>query len=84
MSKLVKKVFFDNTAKSTAEALEFLSDQAVALGISDAPLLGNSQRAGRACFDLMGRRVAGSQRGIVLRRQADGTVRKVMVHEQYR
>jgi len=56
----------------------------VALGISDAPLPGNSQRAGRACFDLMGRRVAGSQRGIVLRRQADGTVRKVMVHEQYR
>ncbi len=35
MSKLVKKVFFDNTAKSTAEALEFLSDQAVALGITD-------------------------------------------------
>ena len=35
MSKLVKKVFFDNTAKSTAEALEFLSDQAVALGIAD-------------------------------------------------
>ena len=61
-----------------------LQSQAVALGISDAPLPGNSQSAGRACFDLMGRRVAGSQRGIVLRRQADGTVRKVMVHEQYR
>lgn len=35
MSKLVKKVFFDNTAKSTAEALEFLSAQAVELGITD-------------------------------------------------
>jgi PTS system fructose-specific IIA component len=35
MSKLVKKVFFDNTAKSTAEAIEFLSAQAVELGIAD-------------------------------------------------
>lgn len=35
MSKLVKKVFFDNTAKSAAEALEFLSAQAVELGIAD-------------------------------------------------
>ena len=35
MSNLVKKVFFDNSAKNTAEAIEFLSDQAVALGISD-------------------------------------------------
>lgn len=35
MSKLVKKVFFDNAAKSSAEAIEFLSDQAVALGIAD-------------------------------------------------
>ncbi len=35
MSKLVKKVFFDNTAASTAEALEFLSAQAVELGIAD-------------------------------------------------
>lgn len=35
MSKLVKKVFFDNTAKNTAEAIEFLSDQAVELGITD-------------------------------------------------
>ena len=35
MSKLVKKVFFDNAAVNTAEALEFLAAQAVALGISD-------------------------------------------------
>ena len=35
MSKLVKKVFLDNTATSTAEALEFLSEKAVELGISD-------------------------------------------------
>ncbi len=35
MSKLVKKVFFDNTAKNSAEAIEFLSAQAVELGISD-------------------------------------------------
>ncbi len=35
MSKLVKKVFFDNTAKTSAEAIEFLSAQAVELGISD-------------------------------------------------
>ena len=35
MSKLVKKVYFDNTAKNTAEAIEFLSAQAVELGISD-------------------------------------------------
>lgn len=35
MSKLVKKVFFDNTAKNTAEAVEFLSEKAVELGISD-------------------------------------------------
>lgn len=35
MSKLVKKVYFDNTAANTAEALEFLSAEAVTLGISD-------------------------------------------------
>jgi PTS system fructose-specific IIA component len=35
MSKLVKKVFFDNSAKNTAEAIEFLSAQAVELGITD-------------------------------------------------
>ena len=35
MGNLVKKVFFDNTAKSAAEALEFLSAQAVELGIAD-------------------------------------------------
>lgn len=35
MSKLVKKVFFDNAAANTAEALEFLAAQAVELGISD-------------------------------------------------
>ena len=35
MSKLVKKVFLDNTAKSTTEALEFLSEEAVKLGIAD-------------------------------------------------
>ncbi len=37
MSDLVKttNVFFDNPATTTEEALEFLSDQAVALGISD-------------------------------------------------
>ena len=35
MSKLVKKVFFNNTATTTAEAIEFLSAQAVELGISD-------------------------------------------------
>ncbi len=35
MSKLVKKVFFDNDAKNTAEAIEFLAAQAVELGISD-------------------------------------------------
>lgn len=35
MSKLVKKVFFDSTAKNTAEAIEFLSAQAVELGITD-------------------------------------------------
>lgn len=35
MSKLVKKVFFDNTAASAAEALEFLSEKAVELGIAD-------------------------------------------------
>ncbi len=34
MSKLVKKVFFDNSAKTSAEAIEFLSDKAVELGIS--------------------------------------------------
>ncbi len=35
MSKLVKKVYFDNTAKDTAEAIEFLSAEAVELGITD-------------------------------------------------
>ena len=35
MSKLVKKVYFDNSAKNTAEAIEFLSAQAVDLGITD-------------------------------------------------
>lgn len=35
MSKLVKKVFFDNAAANTAEALEFLAAQAVELGIAD-------------------------------------------------
>ena len=35
MSKLVKKVFFDNPAKDTAEALDFLAEQAVELGITD-------------------------------------------------
>lgn len=35
MSKLVKKVFFDNSAKTSAEAIEFLSDKAVELGIAD-------------------------------------------------
>lgn len=35
MSKLVKKVYFDNSAKDTAEAIEFLSAKAVELGISD-------------------------------------------------
>lgn len=35
MSKLVKKVFFDYPAETTQDALEFLSDQAVKLGISD-------------------------------------------------
>ena len=35
MSKLVKKVYFDNSAKNTAEAIEFLSAQAVELGITD-------------------------------------------------
>lgn len=35
MSKLVKKVFFDNSAKNAAEAIEFLSAQAVELGITD-------------------------------------------------
>lgn len=35
MSKLVKKVFFDYPAENTADAIEFLSEQAVALGISD-------------------------------------------------
>lgn len=35
MSKIVKKVFFDNSAKNTDEALEFLSAQAVELGIAD-------------------------------------------------
>ena len=35
MSKLVKKVFFDNSAKTSAEAIEFLSDKAVELGIGD-------------------------------------------------
>ena len=35
MSKLVKKVFFDNTAATTAEALDFLSEKAVELGIAD-------------------------------------------------
>ena len=35
MSKLVKRVFFDNSAKNTAEAIEFLSAQAVELGITD-------------------------------------------------
>ncbi len=35
MSKLVKKVFFDNSAKNTAEALDFLAAQAVELGITD-------------------------------------------------
>ena len=50
MSKLVKKVFFDNTAKSTAEALEFLSDQAVALGVTndrDAVLAAFNKREGQ-------------------------------------
>lgn len=35
MSKLVKKVFFDYPAQNTAEAIEFLSEQAVKLGIAD-------------------------------------------------
>ena len=35
MSKLVKKVYFDNSATNTAEAIEFLSDKAVELGIAD-------------------------------------------------
>ena len=35
MSKLVKKVFFDNASKTTAEAIEFLSEKAVELGIAD-------------------------------------------------
>lgn len=35
MSELVKKVFFDNPATNTAEALDFLAAQAVELGISD-------------------------------------------------
>lgn len=35
MSKLVKKVYFNNSAKNTAEAIEFLSAQAVELGITD-------------------------------------------------
>ncbi|MDO4798745.1 MAG: fructose PTS transporter subunit IIA [Coriobacteriales bacterium] len=35
MSELVKKVFFDNPAKNTAEAIDFLAAQAVELGISD-------------------------------------------------
>lgn len=35
MSKLVKKVYFDNTAKDTAEAVEFLSEKAIELGITN-------------------------------------------------
>lgn len=35
MSNLVKKVYFDNSAKNTAEAIEFLSAKAVELGITD-------------------------------------------------
>jgi len=35
MSKLVKKVFFDNSATTSAEAIEFLSDKAVELGIGE-------------------------------------------------
>ena len=35
MGNLVKKVFFDNSAKTSAEAIEFLSAQAVELGITD-------------------------------------------------
>lgn len=35
MSKLVKKVYFDNAAKNTAEAVEFLSEKAVELGITE-------------------------------------------------
>ena len=35
MSTIVKKVFFDYPAENTAEAIEFLSEQAVKLGIAD-------------------------------------------------
>ena len=35
MKNLVKKVYFDYPAESTQDALEFLSDKAVELGISD-------------------------------------------------
>ena len=35
MSKLVKKVYFDYPAQNTAEAIEFLSEAAVKLGIAD-------------------------------------------------
>jgi len=35
MSNLVKQVYFDYPAENTADAIEFLSDKAVELGISD-------------------------------------------------
>ena len=35
MSNLVKKVYFDYPAQNTQEAIEFLSEEAVKLGISD-------------------------------------------------
>ena len=47
MSKLVKKVYFDNTAKTSVEAIEFLSDKAVELGITankDAVLAAFNER----------------------------------------
>ena len=47
MGNLVKKVFFDNSAKTSAEAIEFLSAQAVELGITyekDAVLAAFNER----------------------------------------
>lgn len=57
MSKLVKKVFFDNTAKNTAEAIEFLSEQAVALGIAedkDAVLAAFNEREAQGATGMTG------------------------------
>ena len=57
MSNLVKKVFFDNPAKNTAEAIEFLSAQAVELGITDdkdAVLAAFNEREGQGPTGMTG------------------------------